>query len=254
MPEVRTRTFLAFSSLLFAGCGAAKTPAQPPEGAQSGVESAAPGNDPSKPSAPKAVNAGQKITNPLIDDFEDGTNQGVIADARGGYWYTYADKEGTTIEPTGTFTAAEGGAGDSKFSGRMTGTLASAQIIYAGMGVSFTEPKRPYDASSCKGLSFQGKKSGEGTANVRFKVGDFQTSPEGGLCKECYNDFGGNFVFTDDWQEYSLLFADMKQEPYWGEQKAAIDPSALYQVQWQVNATGAAFDIQVDDVRFIGCE
>jgi hypothetical protein len=246
---------LSLASFFLAGCGSPSAPAEAPEGGATPTPtpSSAP-TDPSKPIAPKAVNAGKKIENPLIDDFEDSNNQGVMADGRGGYWFTYADNEGSKIEPTGSFSSREGGANDSKFSGGMKGTLAQAQTIWAGMGVSFTDPKSPYDASSCKGVSFKGKKNGEGTATVRFKVGDWQTSPEGNLCKQCYNDFGGYFVFTDDWQEYSLLFSDMKQEPYWGEPKAAIDRAALYQVQWQVNAAGAEFDIQVDDVAFIGCE
>lgn len=253
MTELRLASVLPLSTLLFVGCGGSQAPSEAPESAASGPESAAP-VDPSKPIAPKAANAGKKITNPLLDDLEDGTNQGVAVDGRGGYWYTYADNEGSKIEPAGSFSAREGGASDSKFSAGMKGTMASAQIIWAGMGMSFTDPKSPYDASSCKGVSFQGKKNGEGISAVRFKVGDWQTSPEGNLCKQCYNDFGGSLVFTSEWQEFSLLFAEMKQEPYWGEQKAAIDPAALYQIQWQVNTPGGEFDIQVDDVKFIGCE
>ena len=232
------------------GCARPATKADSPGANESAIASS---GDPSKPVGPKAVNAGTKLQNPLVDDFEDGNNQGVIADMRGGYWYTYADGEGTTIEPTGSFTTADGGANDSQFSGRMVGTVASAAVVYAGMGVSFTEPKGPYDASSCAGVSFQAKKSGEGTAAVRLKVGDWQTSPEGNLCKQCYNDFGADFSFTDEWQAYSVRFSDMKQEPYWGEPKASIDATALYQIQWQVKAPGMAFDIHVDDVKFIDC-
>jgi hypothetical protein len=242
---------LIASLLVFSACARSATQATSPNETENATGSS---SDPSKPVGPRAVNAGAKLTSSLIDDFEDGNNQSILADARGGYWYTYADKEGTTIEPAGNFSATEGGANDSKHSGRMVGVLASAQIVYAGMGVSFTEPKRPYDASSCAGVSFQARKSGEGTASVRLKVGDWQTSPEGNLCKQCYNDFGADFTFTDEWKEYSVLFSEMKQEPYWGEPKASIDAAALYQIQWQVKAPGSAFDISVDDVKFIGCE
>jgi hypothetical protein len=127
------------------------------------------------------------------------------------------------------------------------------QYPYVGLGVSLTEPKQPYDASCCKGVSFKGKKTGATNAKVRLKVGDWQTSPEGGLCQQCFNDFGADLMFTDEWTEYTVLFAEMKQEPYWGEPKAAIDPTALYQLQWQVNEKGQPFDIQVDDVKLVGC-
>ncbi len=38
--------------------------------------------------------------NGLIDDGEDGNNQNLPNDNRGGYWYTFKDKGTTTVEPT----------------------------------------------------------------------------------------------------------------------------------------------------------
>ena len=35
----------------------------------------------------------------VIDDFEDNNNQINVVGDRGGYWYTYADKEGSTVWP-----------------------------------------------------------------------------------------------------------------------------------------------------------
>ena len=50
----------------------------------------------------------------VIDDLEDNNTQITVFDDRGGYWYTYADKEGSNIVPEqgdkgGTFTMFEGG-------------------------------------------------------------------------------------------------------------------------------------------------
>src|SRR5262245_17688957 len=50
-----------------------------------------------------------------LDDGEDGNNQILAMGGRGGYWYTYADKAGSTIVPPagdtgGTFSMSEGGA------------------------------------------------------------------------------------------------------------------------------------------------
>ena len=49
----------------------------------------------------------------IIDDGEDGQNQNIVGADRGGYWYTFRDKKGTTIDPIagedgGTFAMTEG--------------------------------------------------------------------------------------------------------------------------------------------------
>ena len=204
------------------------------------------------PARPTAVNAGTCPSSELIDDFEDGDHRSILIDERGGYWYTYRDPS-STVSPEGTFTAQEGGANESSYSGRMSGSVGSQQYPYVGIGVAFTDPKAAYDVSCCEGISFWGKKNGDGISQVRFKVGDWQTDPAGGSCKQCYNDFGGDFVFTDEWKEYSISFADMRQEPYWGEPKTAIDKSAVYQLQWQVKQGNSPFDIQVDNIKLTGC-
>ena len=61
----------------------------------------------------------------LIDDGEDGNNQNLPNDNRGGYWYTFKDKGTTTVEPTageegGTFAMSEGGH-DSQYAARYHG-------------------------------------------------------------------------------------------------------------------------------------
>src|SRR4051812_21301895 len=50
----------------------------------------------------------------VIEDFEDNNTQINVIGDRGGYWYTYVDKEGSTVWPVegdkgGTFTMVEGG-------------------------------------------------------------------------------------------------------------------------------------------------
>lgn len=212
-----------------------------------------PAADPSKPVPPTASNAGKPLTNALVDDMEDGNHKGAEVDQRGGYWYTYKDAS-SQIAPEGEFKMSEGGASGSKFSARFSGQLGTEQYPYGGMGISLTDPKLPYDVSSCQGVAFSAKAAGDGTTKVRLKVGDWQTVPEGGLCKQCYNDFGGDFLLTSKYQDFTLKFADMKQEPYWGEPKAGIDTKAVYQLQWQVALAGSAFEVWVDNVRFIGCQ
>lgn len=203
--------------------------------------------------AVKSVNAGECPASGLIDDAEDGDGRVLSADKRGGYWYTYTDKVGTTITPTGSFSMAPGGAEGSKFAAHMSGKLAASGIVYAGMGFSFADPRAAYDVSCCKGVRFWAKKSGAGSGGVRVKVGDANTTPDGGVCRDCYNDFGAELKFTDSWQKYELTFADLKQEFGWGNTFSALDVAHLYQLQWQVRDSGADFDISIDKVELTGC-
>ncbi len=250
---LRPTVCLALASLASA-CVGAGPKAKSQENASSQQSSTkSPATSSSEQELPQALNAGKTPQEPLLDNLEDGNHRIETAEGRGGYWYTYVD-ESSTIEPQGTFALAEGGPGDSQYAARMQGQIGDAQYPYAGMGFSLAEPKEPYDLSGCEGIAFMAKKgSEESTGNVRFKVGDVNTVPEGGVCKDCYNDFGRDLVLTTEWTQYETSFSEMEQEPYWGEPQPKIDASRAYQLQWQTKDPSAPFDIWVDNVRLIGC-
>lgn len=236
------------------GCAGPPAPMTPEaEAANLGASTSQEPDTSANPPAPEAKNAGEPIQSPLLDDLEDGDGQITFADARGGYWYTYKD-DGSVIEPQGSFKPVEGGANGSKFAARMQGTIGSEiQYPFAGMGFLFVDPKGAYDVSGCDGIKFFAKKGEEGeTVKMRFKLGDVNTVPEGGVCKECYNDFGRDILLTDEWTEFTARFSEMKQEPYWGESRPALVPTLVYQVQFQVVAQGP-FDVWVDDISLTGC-
>ncbi len=251
----RLNVLVKLAGLIAVGCGSSQAPADAPsQSVDAGKPADSKASEPSE--GPIAINAGQCPQTALLDDLDDGNNQIAVAEGRGGYWYTYADETGSTIapEPGTNFVAAAGGANDTPHAAQMHGKMGTAKNNWAGMGFSLVEPKKPYGLSCCQGVSFRAKKNGEGTGSVRFKVGDVQTVPEGGICgNACYNDFGADVTLTDEWQEFSFAFADMKQEPYWGMPRPAIDPARIYQIQWQVKEPGADFDIWVDDVQLVGC-
>lgn len=252
MHSGRSRAPLFVALGLSVACGRTgsetKVQAPPP-----GPEAAQPRSEAAGATKVQAVNRGQCPENPLLDDMEDGDGRIIQVDARGGYWYTYADDAGTEIAPRGDFSMAEPGAGASTHAARMRGKLAPSGVLYAGMGFSLTEPKAPYGVSCCQGVKFMGKREGDGASAVRLKVGDAYTTPEGGVCKECYNDFGAGLIFSNAWTEYTVSFADMKQESGWGEPRPALDAGLVYQIQWQVSTPGSEFDIWVDDVALFGC-
>jgi endoglucanase len=195
----------------------------------------------------------------VISDGEANSNQVNPIKGRGGYWYTFLDTNGSTITPTagsqgGTFAMAPGGANGTKFAAHMTGTVGSADTVYAGMGFNFVDPKGEYDATAYKGVSFWAKKGPGSTGNVRLKVPDHDTDPDGKVCKECFNDFGTDLMLTDDWAQYVIKFENMSQMKGWGNPRMDhIDASTLYGMQFQVNEKGANFDIWVDEIYFTGC-
>lgn len=193
----------------------------------------------------------------LIDDGEDNNNQTANVGSRGGYWYTFVDKAGSTVTPTageqgGSFEMVSGGANGSQFAANMKGKVGNGETVYAGMGFNFVDPKGTYDASRYGGITFFAKRAQGSTAKLRVKVPDNQTDPDGKLCSECFNDFGFDLELGTEWTRYVLPFSKMSQMPGWGAPRPShIDAAKLYGVQFQVNEKGANYDVSVDDVAFL---
>ncbi len=192
----------------------------------------------------------------LLDDAEDDNNQVSLTKGRSGYWYTFADKAGSSVTPAagGTFAMSEGGANGSKHAAHMSGKVGGGTIVYAGMGFNFVDPKGPYNASAYKGISFWAKIGAGSTTHVRVKIPDGNTDPDGKVCTDCFNDFGADLELTPSWTKYTIPFRSTSQLAGWGApHPGSIDASKLYGLQWQVNTPGASYDIWVDDVEFTGC-
>ena len=196
-----------------------------------------------------------------IDDGEDGNHQVSAQKGRNGYWYTFADDVGTTITPTagakgGTFGMAMlGGANGSLGAARIVGKVSTnGEIVFGGVGVNFLDPKAPYDASAYRGFSFYARVAGEQPMNVRLKVPDANTDKAGGVCTECFNDFGADIVLTPLWTRYEVAWEVLTQLPGWGAPRPSqIDRSKVFGIQLQVATPGADFDVWVDDLQFMGC-
>jgi len=253
---------LVLSSTLLLGAAAAgciapgpQTPSAAPGSAASiGKSSGAP-----SAAAPGAPGGAFKDcgTDGMIDDGEDGNNQNIAAGDRGGYWYTFVDKAGSTVTPMagelgGQFAMSEGGANGSHYGANFKGKVGVAAIVFAGMGMNFIDPKGQYSAAKATGISFYAKRGENSTGKVRLKVPDVNTDPEGGVCTECFNDFGADLNLTTEWRKYNFPFKRMTQLAGWGApRKPHINADKLYGVQWQVNVPGANYDIWVDDLQFL---
>src|SRR5439155_89687 len=76
--------------------------------------------------------------------------------------------------------------------------------------------------------------------------------PDGGVCTECFNDFGGDLSLTPEWKLYIYPWKSMKQMPGWGNpRKPHVNQAKIYGIQFQVNVPSANYDIYVDDLKFI---
>jgi hypothetical protein len=192
----------------------------------------------------------------LIDDLEDNDNQvGQIA-GRGGYWWAAKDDKGSSIEPIGEMKMSEGGAGGSKYAVHVTGKTATGEGAWGSIFGLRVAQTGLYDAAKYAGVSFFAKAGEKPGAAVRLKVADVNTHPDGRVCKDgCYNDFGKDFNFSHDWQEYKASFVELKQQDGWGDPRPpSITPGQLVQIAWQVTTPGADFDLWIDDVRFLDCQ
>ena len=196
----------------------------------------------------------------LISNGENSPNQVNVVKGRGGYWYTFADEAGSSITPMtgkqgGTFAMEPGGANGTKMAAHMVGSVGGGDIVYAGMGMNFVDPKGQYDASAYQGISFWGKKGPGTTGNLRLKVPDVATEPDGKICSECFNDYGADLTFAETWQKFTIPFHAMKQIKGWGNpHTSGIEKSKIYGMQFQVNEKNAKFDIWVDEIEFTGCQ
>jgi Carbohydrate binding domain (family 11) len=192
----------------------------------------------------------------VIDDFEDNNNQISVIGDRGGYWYTYADKEGSTVWPEqgdkgGTFTVVEGGH-ESKFAVNVKGKLAGKSIVYAAMGLNFRDPKEAYDASMYEGITFWAKIGPGSTPKMLVKLPDGNTDPDGQVCQACFNDFGATVTLTNQWQRVVLPFRDLRQEGDWGApRKPHADSKKLFAIHFEAKTPGSDYDFWVDDIAFV---
>jgi endoglucanase len=205
------------------------------------------------PSAP--TNAKSCGPEGVVDDGEDGNNQVSDNGGRGGYWYTFLDKVGSSIEPKpeaqgGKFAMTKGGH-QSQSATNAKGKVGTGEIVYAGVGFNFLDPKSPYDASKYEGVSFWAKRGPGSTGKVRLKVPDDKTDPDGKVCSACFNDFGKDLSLTEEWTKFTIPWAEMRQLSGWGApHPPRINEKKIFGMQWQINQPGAAFDIWIDDVEF----
>ncbi len=176
---------------------------------------------------------------------------------QGGSWFSFADVLGSTLHPPPT---AAGGkfelqedAPSSGPAAHMFGAVARAELAFAGMGFNFTDPRGEFDASGYAGITFRARSGESSSLKLRVSIPDANTDPDGGICSECENHFGATLDLEPEWNQYTLEFASLRQEPGWGAPRPTrLLTSHLYGVVFRVTEPGS-FEAWVDDVRFVRC-
>jgi hypothetical protein len=181
----------------------------------------------------------------LLEDWEDGDVRATPSGGPSGIWHSYKDTNGSTLTPEEPFVPARGGAHGSQYAGRITGKLAPRQFVWAGMADRFGEPATAYDLSRWRKVCFQAK----GAGRARFHMGDVNTDPAGGVCKQCYNNFGADFTLTADWQEHCFEFDALTQSCCWGEAHPQVTTQKVFAISWNVMTPGANYDLWIDDIQ-----
>jgi hypothetical protein len=238
-----------------------------PAAAGSGMPSGATAGTGSGTSTTGGVNCSALPAPTNADDavatFEDGTGAVLQVGGRGGGFYMFNDGTGTQTPPVGmlppatktdrcgsTYALCMSGKGFTTWGAGMGTDFAPTS---GGMGMG---TKQTYDASAYKGISFWAK-SNTTTAAVRIGFKDKDTAPEGGQCdammtsgaQACNDDFGKALSFTNAWQPFTVMFADLTQAG-WGKAAPSFDSKAVYSVQFQISQ-GVDFDLCIDDPSFV---
>jgi hypothetical protein len=191
-----------------------------------------------------------------IDDFEDGNGQMATLGGRDGYWYIAKDPNGSAVdEPAQGTDPVDGGAGGSSKAMHVKGHTAGGEGAWGvELGVQYvSDTSVQYDASKYAGISFMAKKAGD-TSKVRVNVGDVNTHPTGGVCKNCWNHFRKDFTLSDDWQKFTMTWNEMKQRDGWGDPRPkSITPEKVVTLSYALEG-GKSFEIWVDDITFLECK
>ena len=225
---------------------------------------------------PMCPTQSDEVTDPLIDDLEDGDDSIPQTDGRIGFWSTLNDSSGGTQWPPirqGNFVADGPGAGadGSSYAARTYGEGFTGQggslpaEALARMKVTLRQiagEHCPYNAGSYAGIGFYAK-SDSGDLDIVFNVattatmdweqgGDYRCDPPGATAF-CYDHYAVSVSLASDWQHYSFSWGEFSQQGF-GTWQGPLEPGLLLELQWEVRGTSATtgFDFSVDDIAFIG--
>jgi len=190
----------------------------------------------------------------LIDNLNDGDRFIPSVSGRAGAWSVSHDSSPSGKmfpDPTSGFVPSDTGDACRKFAAY---TYGSGYVLWgSNLWVSLGAP---YNASNYKGISFWAKIDAGTSAVVRVAFPAKDTQPDGNICQTnvssgptaCFDHYGYRETLTSTWTKYTISFSQLAQEN-WGHAGTAFDPSSLYEILFQIQAS-ANFGLWIDDIAF----
>ncbi len=249
-------TLPALATCFFAACaGDAPPPSKAPEPLHPVATAidTSPIPDPVASVPPSCAHGTKPAADGLIDDLEDGNTLVQPLAGRDGSWWMGKADHATISIPSGELQPSEGGAPGSKLGMHFAGKTNPSDSWGATLGVTFLKAGF-YDASRYAGIAFK-IRSAKPNLDVRLKVLDTNTHPDGGACaKECWNAFGRELILGTEWRDVTLMWSELTQQSDWGDPRPPmVEASKIKDVEWQI-WPATEFDIWVNDVRFLACQ
>ncbi|HWZ88479.1 MAG TPA: hypothetical protein VNW92_06500 [Polyangiaceae bacterium] len=192
-----------------------------------------------------------RLSDLMIDDFEDGDGHILPLAGRNGSWFVANDGTAQQIPSPNAATlpsllSPPNGASTRALHTSGYGFTGWGALIGANFVVSGTMPVL-YDISAHKGVSFLAK-LGKTTAasQLRVAIQDYDTRVD---CSLCGDDFGALVTLGNTFQTITVPFSSLKQAGWGKPQAAAFDPTRTYALtfSWPPHVT---FDVWIDDVSF----
>jgi hypothetical protein len=195
----------------------------------------------------------------LVDDVETHFPSLLVSSGRNGFWFIAHDDSGGSVSPLEAF-ALDPVREGSHYAARLYGS--GFTRWGAMLGFTLKSPLAAYDATAYCGVRFFAKGKGEGWAMM---ITDSVSDPEGGVCDpdafepatECYDHFGARFQPSEDWAAFEFAFDELALVKGYTGQVRPFESSAMYAFQFVFeSATGADFELLIDDVAFVpsgGC-
>ena len=195
-------------------------------------------------------------TEELIDDMEDGNGFIPAVDGRRGTWSVANDgTAGSEQIPSNPFfmTLIPNGRGKSAYAAHSAGHgfTGWGAVTLVTLNQLSNDPKQPYDASDCVGLTFWAKVGPAAATSYKIRIANADTLPEGKVCSgmTCNDHHEIVAMWSTTWTKYTYLFADMRQEG-WGVPQKPFDTTKIYDVEFQTSGSDP-FDFSIDNLAFL---
>ena len=118
-------------------------------------------------------------------------------------------------------------------------------------------PAPAVDLTAYSGITFWAKVANGSATSLRVAIPDKNTLPPsaGGLCSEvapgrCNDHFQKQLMIGPDWTQYTIKYAEMKEQGWGVPQQPAFEPHAAQSIQFAFDAK-LDFDFWMDDLAFV---